>query len=212
MPPLPVVPGVVKLVIETVNFDSQALNIHHVQYSGGPPSSSDLEAFHGTILDSIEYVYTHNGIGSLDLVSASYMDLSSDTGATYESALSGSGSLEGDVLPMSSAVVVSHDILRRYRGGHPRTYLAIGSSDTFEADSTRVWQASFLANVQSDFESFRTATRAGVIGTINWLGLCNVSYRSGGELRVTPIVDLITGSVAKTRVCTQRRRLGKVGG
>lgn len=211
MPPLPVVPGVVKLVVAGHNEDSDFVNIYHVAYSGGPPVGSDLSAFAADIGTQLPYIYTHNGSLDLNLDSQTYTDLSSDTGAVYEAALSGTGTVTGSVLPMSASVVVSHEILRRYRGGHPRTYLPLGTASTLEGSSTRFWQASFLTNTQDDFEMFRTATAAGVRGSVNWLGLCSVSYRSGKVQRMTPVVDQIVGSVARTRICTQRRRLGKVG-
>jgi hypothetical protein len=212
MPPLPVVPGVVKMVAAGHNSDANFLNIYHVQYSGGPPNVSDLTSFHGDILTQIEYIYIHNGSADLSLDSVEYTDLASNVGATTTIAVGTAGTVTGNVLPMSASVVVSHEILRRYRGGHPRTYLPLGTANTLEGSSTKDWQTSFLTNTQNDFEAFRTATAAGVHGSVNWLGLCNVSYIDGGIQRVTPVVDLVIGSVARPRICSQRRRLGKVGG
>jgi hypothetical protein len=212
VPPLPFVPGVVKLEVFGHTEGSNFVNIFHVQYSGGPPGSGDLETYHLAIVSALEYPWNHNGGTNTELTGATYTDLSSDIGATYSAILATTGTVGGDVLPGSASVCVSLEISRRYRGGHPRKYLQVGTSATLEGSSAINWQASFLTNVQNDMASLKTAMAEGVLGSVNWLGMCNVSYISGGSRRVTPVVDIVTSVIARERICSQRRRLGKIGG
>lgn len=212
MPPLPFVPGVAKMICEGHLDDADFVNIFHMQYLGSPPTPTQLDDFIGMVEASLERIYIHNGLPALSLDSVTMIDLSSDIGATTTQLLGTAGTLStGDVLPASAAVCCSQSISRRYRGGHPRTYFMLGSSATLEGSSMKDWQASFLTNVGTDFGDF-VSDSAGTAGGVTWSGACNVSYVTGGARRPTAVVDHITGVVAHPRICSQRRRLGKVGG
>jgi hypothetical protein len=212
MPPLPYAPGCVKIVVAGHVDDGDFLNIFHVGYAGATPSTTQLAGYITTIHDALVYPYNHNGSLLLGLDSIEATDLSSDTGAVYSTTDSTVGTVEGSVLPISSAVVVSWEVNRRWRGGHPRTYYPLGTAGTLEGSSTKDWQASFLTNVQNDAEAWRVASDAGTIDSTTWYGLVNLSYYTAKELRPTPVLDPVVSTIARPRICTQRRRLGKVGG
>ena len=212
MPPLPFVTGVVKLEVTGIYLDTAWANIFHIQYTGGPPDVADLTTLDGIVVTTLDRIWNHNSNAEVTVKERTYTDLSSDVGATVSFADGTIGTLTASVLPASVSALVSEEISRRYRGGHPRTYLMCGDSGTLTGSSTKDWQGSFLTNLGADYESFRAVTAAGVHGGVTWLGLCNVSYRTGGALRVTPVVDHVTSVIARVRVCSQRRRLGRVGG
>jgi hypothetical protein len=212
MPPLPSPGKVIKLENFFSNENGRGVNIFHIAYNGNPPSVADLNGLHSAIIASLDYIYNHNGAVSLTVYQQILTDLSSDTGASAEYTDSTTGTVAGAVLPMSAAVVVSWPILRRYRGGHPRSYFPLGTADTLEGTSTIDWQASFLTNVQNDALGFMNGVGDYTGPNIGNTTLVNVSYRSGGSLRPTPLVDLLQHPIAKVRICTQRRRLGKIGG
>lgn len=219
MPPLPNVPGVVKVIISTSRSDSDIENIVHCGYTGGPPSAGDLLSW----LTAGPQPGTEaffNAEGSTDLVGVSIeaLDLSSSSGASAIEALTIAGVRTGDFAPASAALVVSYDIARRYRGGHPRSYFPFGTAGTYEAGSSKLWDSGFVTAVHTAAATWAATFPSGVIGSTTFTGLVNVSYVDKNlnpvppYRRTVPVVDDITGLVAKQRICSQRRRLGKLFG
>jgi hypothetical protein len=212
MPPLPSPGKVIKMQVSGVNEGGEFTNIHHISYVGVQPTVADLTALHGAIDSSYATIFVNNAADTLTELNYKYTDLDSDTGAVYEASQSIAPTLAGVVVSINNAVCVSWEILRRYRGGHPRSYLPLGTGSTLEGTSTINWQASFIANVQANCISFMNAVNAYSGPNIGQCSLVNVSYYSGNARRVTPVIDVIQTAIARTRVCSQRRRLGKVGG
>lgn len=217
MPPLPSPGQVVKLDFNYGNEDALATNIFYFQYSGaGPLTTAELAAFieSGVISSDLPAPYVGASVDTVGGRDSVFTDLSSPTGVVGIGAYSWEGTNTGDVLPASNSVVVSHEILRRYRGGHPRTYMMVGSATSLEGSSTKMWQGAFLTNIQDGFTAFIDSFPL-TIGarTWNWV---NVSYYETVDgvrtVRETPLVDLVVAPLTRARVCTQRRRLGKVGG
>lgn len=216
MPALPSPGNVVKYEYNYGKDDVQATNIFYFSYTGASGLSlSELEAFAvSTQMGDIAAPYV--GASTTDQVSmeSKMTDLSSDVGPTYSFTPGWTGTNMGENIPANAAVVVSHEILRRYRGGHPRTYMMAGTAGDFVSGSIRNWQASFLSNIQAGFSAF-AADFPFTLGARTWQWV-NVSYWEtvGGvrTLRTTPLVDVVISAVARDRICTQRRRLGKVGG
>jgi hypothetical protein len=92
--------------------------------------------------------------------------------------------------------------------------MMVGTASDFLTGSTKFWQAAFLANVQAGWTAFLAAFPL-TIGSRTYNPV-NVSYwetvAGVRTLRTTPVVDLIVGYLVRERVCSQRRRLGKVNG
>lgn len=212
MPPLPVVPQVCKLEIGGTYHDTAWVNIYHVGYTGTAPSSSDLGNYLAATQAAVVTAYDAEMSVDNEFTSMKITDLTSSTGATAERAVSSFGARTGDFNPANVAVVASLTILRRYRGGHPRKYLSWGTSGTFATGSTKDWDAGFVSDCQAKL----TTMLAGLIGVTEggttFSSNVNVSYRNAGAVRVTAVVDPIVGVIVRPRVCSQRRRLGKVGG
>lgn len=219
MPPLPAVPGVIKLIISGARSDGECLNILHIGYSGGPPSAANLTSYlSGTVEPAAVTLYDANASTDYEGATIEAIDLSSDTGASASVAFSSAGSRTGDFAPVSACVVCSWDIARRYRGGHPRTYFPFGTAGTYEASSAKYWDSGFIAGVQGDVTTFSDSIAGITEGSTEFQNLVNVSYVDKNlnptppYRRTTPVVDVITGSLVKQRICSQRRRLGKLLG
>jgi hypothetical protein len=217
MPPLPSPGQVVKLVMSWQNNDVSAENIFHFSYTGsGTLSLGELETFADDTSMGPNFLAPWVGasVDTVMLTGRFFTDLSSDTGVTYGDTPSFTGTNTGEALPASTAVCVSHEIARRYRGGHPRTYMMVGSAGDFVDFSNKNWQTAFLANIQAGWNTWQSAFPK-TLGARTW-NPCNVSYYEtvGGvrTIRATPLVDPIISQIARVRMCTQRRRLGKVGG
>jgi hypothetical protein len=212
MPPLPVVPQVCKLVVSGTYHDTQWLNIYHVQYSGSAPSSSALSAYLAAIEGAVATAYSAEMSVDNEFTGLEITDLTSDLGATASLSASTFGTRTGDFNPANVAVVISTHISRRYRGGHPRKYLSWGTSGTFASGSTKDWDPGFITACEGSFNTMLAAfigvTESGTTFATN----VSVSYRTAGAVRVTAVIDPIVGTTMAPRVCSQRRRLGKVGG
>lgn len=219
MPPLPVVPNVLKVIISSVRSDSDVENILHIAYTGDPPGAGAIQDF----LEDAFVPFTvslFNSQGSTDLtgVSIEGIDLSSDTGASFVAPFVSTGVRTGDFAPSSACVVTSWTIPRRYRGGHPRTYWPFGTAGTYETGSSKLWDSGFITAVEAELLSWSGGWSDTTEGSTVFTTLCNVSYVSKVAnptppyRRTTPVVDVITGSTTKQRICSQRRRLGKILG
>lgn len=213
MPPLPPV-NVVKLEYAYSNEDASAINVMYFSWTGGTPSAAQLEGFWDGIAADLHAPYVGASVDTTHGTTQTLTDLSSDTGATYVGEDTWTGTLTGDVVSANNAVVVSHEINRRYRGGHPRSYLMVGSSSVLAGSSTKDWQATFLNNIQSGFDAFGSLFPY-TEGDVTFAP-CSVSYwetvAGVRTPRTDPLIDPITSYTVRARVCSQRRRLGRVGG
>lgn len=201
-----------KLNISGVYHDAHWLNIYYVNYSGSAPSAANITGYLNTIDTYISAAYGNEMSVDNEVTEYEGTDLASSTGATAAKVVSHFGVRTGDFQPANVAMVCSFEINRRYRGGHPRKYLPWGTSGTMATGSTIDWDSGFVF----DCEAKMTAMIAGITGitegSTTWNQVVNVSYRNAGAVRVTPVVDVVTSTVIRTRICSQRRRLGKVGG
>lgn len=215
MPALPSPGQVVKLEYSYTLEDAPATNIFYFRYGGGSAITvAQLEDLDAGLITQLQGCYVPAAIAACVGSELKYTDLSIDTGAEYSVSHMWSGTNMGEALPASVAVCVSDSIARRYRGGHPRTYQMVGSAGDFVSGSVRTWQASFLANLQTAWDDFMGLFPLTVDGMV--IQPVNVSYYEtvGGvkTVRPTPVVDVIYAKICKERICTQRRRLGRVGG
>lgn len=213
MPPLPVVPGVVKIILGGTYHDARWLNIFHMGYTGAAPDATTLgDYLTSTVMPAAVVAYAAEMSVDNELTSGEVTDLASDTGASVSISASTHGVRSGDFMPASVALVISREINRRYRGGHPRSYLPWGTAGTMATGSTIDWDPDFLTDCGEKFGTMITSWSGGAFGSTTITVPVNVSYRSGGAPRTTAVVDPITSSIARQRICSQRRRLGKIGG
>lgn len=215
MPPLPSPGMVVKMVLKYHRDDAAAENAEFFRYTASSQATTaNLGGLWAYIETDFFAAYVGASLADLVMDSVELTDLSSSSGATYSTVPSFTGTNTGSGISANNAVCVQHTIQRRYRGGHPRTYMMVGAAGDLATASIRDWQPSFLTNIQNGWNSYNALFPYNTAGG-TWTR-CSVSYYETiagvRTVRTTPLVDPILVDIAKSRVCSQRRRLGKVGG
>lgn len=223
MPALPPVSKVIRVALKyTVDAVAQELiNRFFLAYTGTAPTDVQLGAFAGSIADEF-------GSHLVGLMSPAYTlsnvkceDLTSATSAVGEIDATQTGTRSGSAIGIQVAAVLSEEIARRYRGGHPRLYLPFGTL-TDLADE-QAWTTTFALAVPTDWVAFLAAVEgdgwsgAGTLSQVNvsyYEGFTNHTYPSGRvrpvpTLRATPVVDTIVALQLNPLLGTQRRRTGQ---
>lgn len=207
MPALPAIANVVKVEIIGSYGSTSFANIFHVKYTGSPDPAANLD-----LLNAVEASY-HTRFGprvsnQVTITEAIATDLTSDTAPRSEIAPSGhAGSLTGTPLPASVSMVISWAIARRYRGGHPRTYLPGQTADSMDGEG--LWLGATTAASAAAAADFKADIAGASISGYSAIELGSVSYFTGGVRRVTPIFDAFLVGTCHSRIDSQRRRLGK---
>lgn len=221
MPPLPDASKVVKVLMkwsDTLNND--ILTRFYVRYSGTAPTDSelanftdDVSGFYGSSLKGLQQT-------GYALIEVEATDLSSPTAAFGATGVSIAGTRDGGPIGAGEAVVISYEIQRRYRGGHPRGYFPFGVSEDLQTQQT--WAAAFTDEVDTSWAAFFVALEGAVWSGGGALEHVNISYYQGFTVvtdpitgrarnvptpRGAPVVDIVSGHIVRTRVGTQRRRL-----
>lgn len=206
MPALPPVPKVIKTAINGLYGDASWANILHWLYTGAGGSQADMVTFATTVIDAFVndlLPHLHTGVHTSDVVAT---DLTSSTAPEATVINVQNGGAIGTGMAANTATVISHKIARRYRGGHPRTYLV--GMETGNMTNFQQWAGAWLATIETAWNAFVTDCESGVPASLGTITPVSVSYRSGGVARVAPVIDVITASAVQGRVCSQRRRLG----
>lgn len=215
MPPLPLVPNVLKLLIAGQFHDSPWLNILHVSWTGDTPTTTQLGSYlSANVKPAVDTAYAAEMSADNEVVGFEVTDLTTNTGAVATLDDDTFGVRSGDFAPASACVVGSLTIARRYRGGHPRLYLPWGTAGTYATGSTRDWDADFINDCQAKFTALLAGLAPGPIGDghTTVANVLNVSYYNAGARRVAALTDIVVGSEIRTRISSQRRRLGRTGG
>jgi hypothetical protein len=219
MPPLAAVPKVVKFAFHhTFQEDTDVVNDIFLQYSG-VMSGVDLLTVLTTVSGAWDANVMNHLSNSLVHIESHATDLSSSTSPTADIASTTAG---GDTthpsLAANSAIVVSQHIARRYRGGHPRKYLAGMHSNMLQ--DVQTLNASFITAMSTGWTAFEAACTAAPPAAVGTLTHVSVSYFSGftnhtypsGRVRPiptprgTPLVDPIIAFTVKPHIGSQRRR------
>lgn len=204
MTPRPPVPGVLKVTLNwSAENDTGAVTVFHLSYTGGPPSSANCATMAAAIqADAVTRFLALLNSEDSYVGPVTVLDLSSDMGGEGTGGDATNGTRAGDQLSAGTAVVVSKHVARHYRGGHPRSYLPLGSAgDIVEG----TWGSTFAGNVNTawtDFINDCTSDGTGCVIT----GEVSVSYVNGGAPRVTPQKDPILSYTTNIVVGSQRRR------
>ena len=222
MPPLPAATGCVKVQLVGTNQGALWMNNLHFQAEGGGTLSQDPAAVN-TFLTSISTAWSGNIAGLCNtgvvLSSLTYTDLSASDRIQFTATLPDpiEGTRAGTQLPTSIAMVMSLRVPNRYRGGHGRIYIPAG----VQADITngRQWTGTFNTAATNAVEAFRVAIDGLSVATAP-VNLIVLSYFSGSHKtpdnphpapvpRPSPLPMRVSSARVRTRVDTQRRRLGK---
>jgi hypothetical protein len=216
MPALPNVPGVIKLNIDWgVEGDALAQTVHFFSYGGGAPSAGALSTFANDAVASGLTQFQALCNDQVGMISATARDLSSAMGNEATAGTPWVGTRGTALTPPSASMVIAHSISRHYRGGHPRSYLPLGVAGDITVAGR--WATGLTAAADTAWGAW-VASLVGVSGVTN---LVNVSYygppnrtitsstgrvRTVSTVRGAPIVDAVTGHVARSQIGSQRRR------
>lgn len=218
--PLPNVPNVVKVVIENQGNDGRiADNVCHFTYGGAPPDSATCElignSFYNQWIDNLTEVQP----AQTSLISVTVTDLSSSTGGEGVYDNDGTptpGTSESGMLPFHTCFLLSMFIDQRYRGGHPRMYLPVGTTADLNDDGD--WHTAFVSDVTDDWSTIvDNVINSNPYAATNIGQQCAISYTSKFAnpvypyRRTTPLVyDIpIDGYTGQQKLATQRRRVRK---
>jgi hypothetical protein len=223
MPALPSVPQVLRTTAKYIIAGAvNAFISDHFKYTGTAPTNTDL----GTIANNMAAYYASTLVGDLtadkNLVEIDVVDLTSPTSAQGNWTGTHVGTRTGPPLDAATCLVMSKQIGRRYRGGHPRGYWPLGAAG--DLTNPTEWSSGFITSADtwySDWNSqWVSQTWAGgsIVGPCNvsyYEGFTNVMYPSGRyhvkpTLRATPLVDMVVSFGANPRPGSQRRREGGV--
>lgn len=218
MPPLPDVPNVLKVVVQGNGSEATPItwaNVLHWHYTGSAPSSTTLNTVAAHIGASWGTHMAPECPSPTVQNLIEVIDLTSSTSASGFDFTSRAGTRGDDEIPANSAMLAIYPVSRRYRGGHPRSYLLVGGNADF-LDMAH-WSTAFTAEVQSHWYDFLNAILAYSTGGMTIDRLVNVSYYSK-EInpvppyrRTTPLVDdLDIGTMfTEQQIASQRRRIGR---
>lgn len=223
MPPLPSVDHVIRVRPQFTLSDKVGQGLRYfILYSGGPPAVSDLEAFANTSDAAANTYLVPQLHDSCAYTGSIWEDLSSDTGAVYSSEVSHTGDLSADPLPAGTAFVVSYEIARRYRGGHPRGYWPLGDASYLSGNMT--FTSGNVTTMLEAVTNYLSASYTGSSGSTTLEGQKAVAFYQGftvvtnpitGRARNvptlldTPVVYPITAWIGRSYVASQRRRRTK---
>jgi hypothetical protein len=218
MPALPPVPQVLK--IETIGNSGEATpltwaNVYHFGYSGTAPTNSTCDAIATQVFDMWATHMAPECVNNVSMNEVVVTDLTSPTSGVGTSFASSTGSRGDDEIPANVAFLVNYPVQRRYRGGHPRSYLIVGGNADF-LDAAH-WSSAFTAEVEAHHQAFLGGIVGFATGGCTISDLVNVSYYDK-ELnpvppnrRTTPLVDplVYTDAVYNEQMGSQRRRIGR---
>lgn len=219
MPALPPVPNVVRFTLtQSLSEDVDVVNKFYIRYTHAAPTNAELVTWAGTTLADWETHMAPQLSHQLTLTEVTIEDLTSATSAVGSAVGTEAGTDPGESLPGGSAFVIQEHIARRYRGGHPRIYLAgipntklfdLQSWDPTWRDATAVAWRDFVADVIAHDPVTGGGDQA--VNVSYYHGFTNVTYPSGRvrpvpTLRSSPVVDVINGYGANPKVASQRRR------
>lgn len=219
MPALPNVPGVIQLNLGwKVDSDTTALTRHFLTYAGGAPPAANMNALCTAAAASAASNFAavcHPQVGGATVTA---VDLATSTGAEGTATNAWVGTRTGGALAPGTAVVASHAIVRRYRGGHSRSYLPFGT--TTDLTTAGEWSAGAITAFASAWNAWANAVSTWGSG-VGAVSLANVSYYSGFTVVINPmthrarnvptpraaaVTNVFVSSTIRSKVGSQRRR------
>lgn len=207
MPALPDANKILKVQFTGLYGVAPWANVMHLRYSGTAPTNSECN----DIADDLQGIYMLNFgawlSSDVSLEETIVTDLTSSTASvgTFSGTSSATGANASN-MSAGVAIALSWKIHRRYRGGHPRTYLLGMEADNLV--DVQHFTGAYVANVLAGAQAFLGDVNAYTQGAVDPFELGSLSYYTGGALRVTPVFDPFLDVSVDTRVDSQRRRNG----
>ena len=218
MPSLPSPGAIIKSGFKMgVGIDVKALCQLYLAFSG-TSTTALLETLASNLANSWDSHLASLAAEQVVLEDVTCTDLTSSTSPEGYQAVDYAGTRSGG-MTAGVCTVISGEISRRYRGGHPRNYWPFGGTgDLADAQS---WSDDYLDACETAWQAFLTATPGCFPSGITYVGFRNVSYfegftnhtypsgrvRSIPTVRGTPVVDAIGSYVIRPYIGSQRRRI-----
>ena len=218
MPALPAVPKVCRVdFVHTLGGNVNVQNRVFLQY-GGALSQADAQTWINSLFtDWGANVVAQQNI-NLVLTLAKLTDLTSSSAPQALQTGSVAGTGGGAALPAGVSAVIKQKLARRYRGGHPRHYIAglqpsqIATPETLTAAYAALLVAGYNAFVTAALLHVPVAAApANEVNVSFFVGFHNVTFPSGRQravptIRATPLIDLVIAHSVNPKVASQRRR------
>lgn len=206
MPTLPPVARAARVAISgTISTTDWSCILHFLFDT--TPSSTNMQELATKSLTHWNFYLTPNFSNGYKTTTCITEDLSATPALPGAASSSVTGGDSTGLIGAQTCMLVKHTIARRYRGGHPRTYLPSPGADKLTDDGH--WTSSIVTSSQTNWDGFIGAVISDTYTGTTVDSYINISYHSGGAPRVTPVTDLITGSVVENVIATQRRRVGR---
>lgn len=207
MPPLPPAHGVAKIIVKQTLGGTNIFNVLHAASS---PAINWTTAECQSMANAVRAAWVSNVIPlqttALTLTDVQVVDIGSATGNEATATGSTPGTVVAVALPASAAICWSWKIGRRYRGGHPRTYIGgLTGTDLLNPNTIAVARVTAHAAAAA---AIRSAINGVMVGG-NVANMCCVNYVRNKVPLDPPETDFFTGVSVDSRVDTQRRRLGR---
>jgi hypothetical protein len=202
--PFQPVPNTIRVQLGGVNDALVWENVMHWAFSGAAPSTTLLDQAALKFFDAFAQHLMPLAPEAVTLQAAVLTDLSSQTGAQGSYAAIAPGSAPGPNLGAQVAAVISKETSYRYRGGHGRSYLPVGTGSDLETSGT--WNPNFTQNLVDAWVAFVNEVSNGNA----FVGIGNevIVHRVVNKVPIPQaFVSAITGYLAQQVLGTQRRRL-----
>lgn len=138
-------------------------------------------------------------------------DFTSDLGLVGTATAGGGGTEAPPALPIQCAAEIDWKIARRYRGGHPKSFLS-GIAEARQT-SNRDWTSGFVSGLQTAANTWSNDLSAVAIthgASTEVFTHVNSSKFTAHSERPSVVVDPIVEAVVNGVISSQRRRRGRI--
>jgi len=207
MPPLPPVPGVVRVVFNGTYQGRPTASIIYMGEPGNATAWTQAQADAVATAARAEWVARflpqQNAVWTLNNVTAT--DLTNFLGVVGTAVGTNAGANAGTPLSANVTACISWKSNIHYRGGHPRMYLPAPGSTSTPA-TIRTWSAAYVTSLGGAAEIFR----GNLIGIYSGRAsrMVAVHRTVGGVVQNPPLFLPIVLASLDNRIDSQRRRLG----
>jgi len=180
----------------------------HAVFITGTPLQSDLDDLCAQISArwEVNFKLYRSALWTYSNGELKYSDGTAELLGT--STVNAEGDVTGEACPASVAMVLSTRTADFYRGGHGRIYVPGWPSSSIA--SVQDFDAGIVAGMESSWADFLSDISGMTTTNITSVAPGVIRRHSGGVPLAPPTFSPYVGTKAQRRVCTQRRRLGRL--